>query len=375
MTGPTTARRALPWLLIAGLAAVLGSSVAFAQDEEFRLGGKVRAGGIVTISADETVTGDLYVSGGQITVDGTVEGDLAAAGGQVTVSGSVGGDLLIGTGAATVSGEVGGDARIGSGQVTVSGSIGEDLAVGSGQVTISSSGTVGEDFVFATGQTTLDGTVEGDVSGATGDYVRRGTVGGTEDVEVPPPRTVGDRVLDAVQRFVAILAIAALLLWLYPRPLTGGAATLRRRPWASLGVGLLGMVGYVVVVAVFFVVMILLAIGFGFIGMEDLTGITVFSTLTAVNTLTYVAFLAAGFVAHAVVGLVIGRLVSQSETGGGRWLALILGVLLIVILSALPVVGWFFGLIASIFGFGALILEFWPWRRREPAPATSAATA
>jgi hypothetical protein len=368
----------LPWLLIGILTALLGTSVALAQ-EDSHLGGKLRGGSDVLVPADETVSGDLYVTGGIVRVEGNVEGDLVASGGQVNVSGQVGGDLLIGSGQATVSGDVTGDVRIGSGQASVSGSIGEDLAVASGQVTLSSSGTVGEDFVFATGQTTLDGTVEGNVSGSTGDYTRRGTVLGTEDVEVlQRAPTTGDRVVDAIQRFVAILAIAALLMWLFPRALDGAAATLRRRPLASFGVGLLGMVGFIVLIIVFFVLMILLAIGLGFIGLEDLVGLTVFSTLTAVHGASYLMFLAMGFVAHAVVGLVIGGLFARGrETSGQRWLALILGVLLIVILSALPGVGWFIGLLTAIFGLGALILEFWPWGRRaaatptvEPAPAT-----
>lgn len=369
--------RTLAWLLLATLAVVVGSSVAVAGQEESRLGGKLRSGNSIVIPADESISGDLYVTGGQIRIDGTVEGDVAAAGGQVQVTGDVGGDLMIGSGTADVSGTVDGDTRIGAGQITVTGSIGEDLAVGAGQVTLASSGTVGEDFVFGSGQTTLDGTVEGDVSGSTGNYRRTGTIGGVEDVRVVRDRepTAGDRILDAAQRFVAILAIAALLLWLFRRSIEGPAATLRRRPWASLGVGLLGMVGFIVLVVVAFVLMILLAIGLGFIRMDDLVGMTVFTTLTAVHGATYLFFLLVGFVAHAVVGLVLGGLVaSRSADRGWSSLGLILGVLAVVVLTAIPVVGGWFGFVIAAFGLGAIILEFWPWRRREaattPAPAT-----
>jgi cytoskeletal protein CcmA (bactofilin family) len=365
-------RARVAWLIVGGVAVVLGSSVAGAQESQ--LGGKLRSGGEVVVSADETVAGDLYASGGQIRIDGAVEGDLIAAGGQVQVSGEVRGDLLVGSGNVDISGRVRGDARLGAGQVTVSGSIGEDLIAGSGQATITSSGQVGEDFIFGTGQTSLDGEVVGNVLGSTGSYSRAGTVGGSEDVTIARGRepTPGDRILDAVQRFVAILAIGALLLWLAPRVVEGAADTLRRRPLASLGVGLLGIVGFVVLVLVVLLAVILLAIGLGLIRLDDLVGVTIFGAGTALTGVGFLFFLAVSFVAQAVVGLAVGR-VMIGIAPARRWLALVLGVLVVVVLSAIPVVGGWLGVLIALFGLGALILEFWPWRRRAPEPAPVAA--
>ncbi len=361
-------RERVSWVVLGGLVVILGSSVALAQ--EIKLGGKLRAGDEVVIPSDETVDGDLYAAGAQVRIDGTVDGDLVAASGQVQVSGEVTGDVLAGSGNVDISGQVGGDARVGAGQVTVGGSVGEDLVVGSGQVTLTSSGSVGEDFIFGTGQTTLDGDVTGDVLGSTGAYTRRGTVGGTEDVTIVRRKdvTAGDRILDGVQRFVAILVVGALLLWLLPRVVNGGAETLRRRPWASLGVGLLGMVGVVVLVAAIILAAVLLAIGFGLIRMDDLVGITIFAMTTVLHGLAFVFFLTVAYGAQAVVGMALGRLAVGSEPAR-RWGALALGVLLVAVLSSLPVAGGWFGLVFAVFGLGALILEFWPWRSRTPQPA------
>jgi cytoskeletal protein CcmA (bactofilin family) len=376
VAGKRTRRGRLVWVVLGGLAVILGSSAAFAQEQESRLGGKLRSGGEVVVPPDETVSGDLYASGGQVRIDGTVEGDLIAAGGQVQVSGEVGGDMLVGSGNVDISGQVGGDARLGAGQVTVSGSIGEDLVAGSGQATITGSGQVGEDFIFGTGQTSIDGEVVGNVLGSTGSYSRAGTVGGTEDVTIAreKERTVGDRILDAVQRFIAILVIGALLLWLAPRFIEGAADTLRRRPWASLGVGLLGCVGFLVLCILIFLAMILLAIGLGLIRLDDLVGVTIFGGTTALTGVVFVFFLAIAFVAQAVVGLTIGR-VMIGISPVRRWLALVLGVLVVVVLSSIPVVGGWLGAIIALFGLGALILEYWPWRRRAPAPAPMGARA
>jgi hypothetical protein len=354
------------WVVLGGLVVVLGSSVALAQ--EIKLGGKFRTGREVVVAADETVTTDLYATAGFVRIEGTVEGDVVASGGNVEISGQVGGDLLVGSGNAEISGEVTGDARIGAGRVLVTGSIGEDLSVGSGQTTLS--GTVGEDFLFGTGQTSLQGTVEGNVVGSTGDYSRTGTIGGTEDVNVVErgDPTFGDRVLYALQRFVAIVLIGALLLWLLPRAVDGAAATLRRRPWASLGVGLLGALGFVVLIVLIFLVMILLSIAFGLLQLDTLLGATVFGSLTGVTMVTFLFWLLVFFGAQAVVGMVLGRLAVGTEASQ-RWLALILGVLIVVVLFSIPIAGIVLGILIALFGLGAVILEFWPWRRRAPEPA------
>ena len=364
MTSKKPKRWRVVWVVLGGLVVLLGSTVAFAQ--EIRLGGKFRTGREVVVAADETVPGDLYAAAGFVRIEGTVEGDVVASGGNVDVSGQVRGDLLVGTGNADVSGEVAGDVRIGAGRALVTGTVGEDLAVSSGQVTLS--GTVGEDFLFAAGQTSLEGTVEGNVLGTTGAYDRTGTIGGSEDVNVVErgDPTFGDRVLYALQRFVAILLIGALLLWLVPRAVDGAATTLRERPWASLGVGFLGAFGFIVLIVVIFLVMILLSIAFGLLQLETLLGVTVFGSLTLVTVVTFLFWLLVFFGAQAVVGMLLGRLAVGTE-GSRRWIALVLGVLIVVVLFSIPIAGIVLGIFIAAFGVGAVILEYWP-RRREPEP-------
>ncbi|HEX5948071.1 MAG TPA: hypothetical protein VFZ45_00750 [Actinomycetota bacterium] len=367
-----TPRGRVAWVVLGGLVVVLGSTVAFAQ--EIQLGGKFRTGREVVVGADETVTTDLYATAGFVRIEGTVEGDVVASGGNVDVSGQVGGDLLVGSGNVDVSGEVAGDVRLGAGRALVSGTVGEDLAVSSGQTTVS--GTVAEDFLFATGQTSIEGTVEGNVVGTTGSYSRTGTIGGTEDVNVVErgDPTLADRGLYAIERFVSILLIGALLLWLFPRVVDGSAATLRERPWASLGVGVLGAIGVIVLIVLIFVVMILLSIAFGLLQLETLIGATVWGSFTGIAVISFLFWLLVFFGAQAVVGMFLGRLAFGTEVSR-RWISLILGVLIVVVLFSIPIAGIVLGILIALFGLGAVILEYWPWRRRgEPAvvPAPAA---
>ncbi|HEV3475639.1 MAG TPA: polymer-forming cytoskeletal protein [Actinomycetota bacterium] len=359
------------WVIVAAVPVLVAAALVF--DQQTRLGGKLRAGGQIVIPPQETVQGDLYAMGGDVRIEGTVEGDLVAMSGQVQVSGAVGGDLLVAGGTVDISGQVDGDARVGAGQLTVGGSIGEDLFAGTGQATITSSGEVGEDFVFGTGQTTLDGQVADDVLGGTGRYVRRGSVGGTEDVTITrrkDDRAAAGVLLDALQRFLSLLAVAALFLWLAPRIVEGAADTLRRRSLASLGVGALGAVAAVVGVVAFVFIAALVGIALGLLRLEDLVGVLIFGTATAVTGFAFVVYVALGFVAQAVVGLMLGRLALGADRRL-RWWALALGVLAVVLVSIIPIVGPFLGLIISVLGLGALILEFWPWR---PAPQPARAT-
>jgi hypothetical protein len=63
----------------------------------------------------------------------------------------------------------------------------------------------------------------------------------------------------------------------------------------------------------------------------------------------------------------LGRLAVGTEASR-RWLALILGVLIVVVLFSIPIAGIVLGILIALFGLGAVILEFWSRRRRQPEP-------
>ena len=356
-------------ILVAAAFVLFGTSVAFAQDNS--LGGKVRSGQDVVIPAGQTVEGNLYVSGGTVRVEGTVTGDLVAAGGQVEVSGEVKNDLLATGGTIDVSGRVDGDARLVGGRVVVSGPIGQDLVLGAGQATVTSSAGVGQDLVFGAGQMTLDGRVTGSVLGSTPNYTKNGTVGGTENVTVAEQGekaepTVASRLVDGLQRWIGILAVAALALWLLPRFLRGTADSVRRRPLPSLGFGVLGIIGLVVFVVAVLIAAVLLAVVFGLLGLGDLVALALFGALALLVIAGFVFFAIVTFLAPAAVGLALGALALGDEPRSRRWLGLVLGLLVVVILTSLPVVGGWLGLLVMLLGLGAAVRLAWSRRRRPP---------
>lgn len=365
-------RRAVLAATAAFLIASVATSVAVAQTE--MLGGKLRAGDTVTVGRGETLDYDLYAFGGTIAVDGTVNGDVVAMGGDVSIGGTINGDLVIAGGTVTVNGLVEGDVRVAAGQLAIGGSVGEDVLLASGQATIN--GQIGQDLIFWAGQVGRAGSVGGNIVGGAGEYSGTGSVGGDEDVTVgeeepPPARAVpADRVADGLRQFVVVVAIGALGLWLAPLGMRAAEAALRWRPLASLGSGLLAFLGYIVLVIVALVAMVLLAIVLGLLGFGGLVAIEVISILLAIGVVTVGYVIAIAFVADAIMGLVLGRLVAP-RFATNRWQELALlagGAAAVVILTSLPGVGGWLKLLVIVLGLGGIALAGW---RRWRAPAAT----
>jgi hypothetical protein len=362
------------------LAVALASLSTGAAAQQTELGGKVRSGREVTIPAGETVQGDLVASGGTVRVDGRVDGDLLASGGQVVVAGTVTGDVLVGAGSATISGEVGGDLRAGAGQARIEGTVGEDAVLGVGQGTVTSEAQIGGDLIFGAGRMQMDGAVAGSVLGSTGDYTGDGSVGGSERVNVSQPAeerepTLADRAVDALRRYVSLLVIGVLLLWLLPRVFRGAAEAARRRTLVSLGVGLLGFLAVIVALVLVVLATVLVAVVLGLLGLGSLAGVAVFGGLLVAAIIVFVFVLAVGFAAQATVGLALGRLVLRGEGRSflGGLGALALGLLVVVLVAAIPVAGGWLEALVVLLGLGALLLMARPGRRGDSQPSLEAA--
>jgi cytoskeletal protein CcmA (bactofilin family) len=363
---------------IAVLAILTG--VALAQGA---LSEKLRTGNTVTIAAGETVPNDLYAFAGTVRVDGTVDGDLIASGGLVDVTGTVTGDVLAAGGSVNISGTVGGDARIAGGTLSVGGAIKEDLLATGGQLTVTSSGAIGEDLIAGTGQLTIDGAVTGDVLARTGTYSKGGTIGGTEDVTITTrdgqpaepgqpgaAPTATQQVIDAVRHFLVVVLVGALLIWFAPRAYAAMKTALRQRPLPSAGWGIVAILGFAVLIIVVLIVVILLAIAFSLLGFSDLVGLDVLAGIVAILGASLLFAVVAGYVADALVGVVLASLVMRGENPS-RWrelAVLAVGAAVVVLLSSLPIVGPWVKLVVILLGLGAVLIAWMRPRRTDTAP-------
>jgi cytoskeletal protein CcmA (bactofilin family) len=378
---PRLARSSKAAVISAAVLTLIVAGFALAQTA---VDDKLRTGDSVTVPAGETVPNDLYAFAGTVRIDGTVDGDLVATGGTIDIPGTVTGDVLAAGGNVSITGTVGGDARAAGGTLSVGGSVAEDLAAAGGQVTLSQSATVGEDMLASAGRLTVDGAVTGNLTASTGSYAKSGTVGGTEDVRITaqgpqpvptaPEQSATGQVIDAIQHFLVVLLAGGLLIWLAPRAYAATKEAIQRRPLPAAGWGLLGMVGYVVVLIAIVIAMVVLAVIFGIVGFDDLVGLDVLGGIVAILGVTLGFVIVCAYLADAIVGAAIVGLFMRGQPSATRareFGVLALGAAAVVLLSSIPVIGPWVKLVVIVLGLGAVLLVWWSARRPAPPPPVS----
>jgi cytoskeletal protein CcmA (bactofilin family) len=372
-------RRLLLVVALFAAVATLSLPAALAATQQTGPERKFRSGTTVTVAANETLQHDLYAVGSTVNIDGRIEGDLVAMGSTVTVRGAVTGDIAATGGTVVLSGPVDGDIRAAGGNVEIGGQVREDVLVGAGALTLTSSAQVGQDLIFGTGSTNLAGNVAGNVLGSTGGYTRTGTVRGLERVEISEGEEaerlaplLASRILDVVRRYLSVVLFGVLLLWLAPQVIRGAATLIRERPLPSVGWGLGALVIAVGLLIVLFIALLVIVIPLGILGFDGLVATSIFGTLLGGSLLTFLLLVVFFFIADAIVGFAIGRLILGS-TGQPSLdkpiIALLLGVLIVVILTAIPVVGGLLHALSFLFGLGGLVLVLWRGLRGRPETA------
>jgi cytoskeletal protein CcmA (bactofilin family) len=385
--------------------------------------------GAQTLTVEGTVQGDLVAAGGTVRVNGgTVEGDVISAAQTVIINGTVEDDVRI-AGQALLVGEdaqveddliaagysletgrgstVGGELLYGGYQALVAGTVGENVRGGmtafelsgevGGNVNVEVDGggaqPAGDQFALGpsavpipsveSGLTLTDtARVGGDLryeSSSRGEIAPRAQIGGDVSYEQRPTEEVQPTqtgalavLLDSVRRFVVLVLIGLLLVWLAPRLVRGAADTVRSQPLLSLGWGVLDFLIVGVLVFIVLAATILLAIVFGLITLGGLIpAIVSIGVLT--DAVVVVAFLISIFyLAPVVVSYLGGRMLLgqfQPNRASGRVLPLVIGILLYVILRAIPILGAVVALVVVLLGLGAL--SIWSWRTLRGAGAST----
>lgn len=143
-----------------------------------------RSGEQVEVKSDETINGDLYITGNQILIAGTVKGDLFILGADAVISGTVEGDLFFGGRTLTLLGEVKDDVRMGGTAFTLgpTGKIGDDFLAGGYSIETQPGSRIGGQMIVGANQVLLGGTSVGDVNAAVNGFQLDGSVQGNLNV-------------------------------------------------------------------------------------------------------------------------------------------------------------------------------------------------
>lgn len=279
-----------------------------------------------TIRTNRMVGENLYAAGYEVSVEAPVGKDVIAAGNRVEIgpNATVAGDVLAGGQTIVVRGPVTGSVKLTGRTVEIAGPI-----FGSADITA-------REIRFAEGAR-IDGTLS---------YTSR------EAVNVPPNVIASDRVTDnvdanqgpsaagwiafGVAAIVILLALAALFALVFRDRLARTRAVIAARPWRDL------LLGIIATSALFGSILVLAA---------SLIGIPL---IPVVILLTPFAIIA-GYLttAHAIGAVVVKRARLAPVNFGAAFGATALGVLILVLVSAIPILGWMIAVLAVIVGIGA----------------------
>lgn len=354
-----------------------------------------RAGNMVIVS--DPVRDDLYISGGTVQSIAPVDGDLAVVGGTVTVTGAVTGSVLAAGGTLTFGGAVGRTLRAAGGSLTITGRVASDAVVAGGNIEIGPNAEIGRDLVVAAGTMQVSGAVHRNALLSGGQVILSGTIQGDTEVranglivlptarlqgrlrytaETPAEIHPGAQVVGGIERLPArvaqprtdafkspylrlflgvlealwLLALGLVAIALVPHRVRIVAEQIR----TQFGISLL--VGFILLVTVPVGAVLLFA---------TIIGIP----LSAIAMLLYFATLCPAMIFSAVW---LGELVTtgwfrRPSASTSLYLALMIGVLILVILFALPWLGWIFRVLAVLVGFGAFWASVWNTRNRPPS--------
>lgn len=370
---------------------------------------------------DGTVNGNVFAFGSIVTLNGIINGSMFVGAQNVVVNGEVTGSLFVGASALDLGSgaEVGRNVLFGGFSMTAKqgSSVGRDLLVAGYQTLLS--GDVERDVKVSAAALELAGRVGGDVQAmvdgtdgagqmpaffappgappmvapgirVSSDAEIRGELSYTSSVEQPggiraapeggivyatpqpgeagrpaEPRGVGVGVfgwlLDRVRTLITLLLLGGLALWLLPDLFNQLVEKARSQPAPATGWGLVTViVGYI---GAGLVALVILAIGilFSVITLGGLSGtvfgvgfsglaivVAVFNLLVQYGSKVAVAFLGGRWI--------LEKLIPQSA--GNKALALVLGVVLYVILRAIPIFGWLLSVFVTLLGLGAMWLLF-----------------
>ena len=113
--------------------------------------------------------------------------------------------------------------------------------------------------------------------------------------------------------------------------------------------------------------MLLVGLIFGRLDFAGLVAVDIVGALLAAFSLTFGLVVFSAFIADAIVGLAIGRLIAISD--GSRWadaIRLAIGSALVVIVTSFPDVGGIVKLLVILIALGAVTNVIWTSRQRPP---------
>ena len=179
--------------------------------------------------------------------------------------------------------------------------------------------------------------------------------------------------VDRVEAYITYLIVGLIFMWIFPKRFTEWVNKIRTSPLSVSGYGLLGLVialnGFVIIL-ILAAILLAIGLGLGYITLWQLAmyfwGISFSSLVLASFIYSLFVFYVSKTIAAFLIGLLILERISQ-DPHKHKVLVFALGLLIYVLLAAIPYFGWVVGIIAMVLGLGAVLLAFRESRQVTPA--------
>ncbi len=335
------------------------------------------------------IDGDLYAAGRDVTLGASTTGDVLAAASALTLSGTTSQDALLAGGRVSVSGPVGGDLRVVGGQVAVQSTVGEDALLAGGTVVVASGTIIHGDLLIFADTVVMDGTVDGQVEIHAHTIEWHGSAAGNVSVTASDSLT-----LSGAAHIVGSLTYQAPRAAVIDSGVVIDGGThfeLLENTGGQLGFDLFGfMVNMLIAViaAVLLVVLFpaftrravevaftdgsLIALkGFGLLIAWPIAGLLVLVTVLGAlpGLLLLCSYGIAVFLAMTLTPVLAGAMLAQwlKKEDGLRPAWASLGAIVIVLITALPVIGWLVRFILFLLAFGTICALAYRsiWQKRK----------
>ena len=359
------------------------------------------------------INNDLYAACEKIKIDGTIEGDLIGAASNIIINGHIVGSASAFAQDVRHSGRVDRTLRTFGQEIEIDGyvgrallAVGQHIAIGPAAIieqgvnlwgqSISISGTIrGDASTIEADTVIIDGTFEGDVRvvanhikikaatviagnltyetiDSTGIEISDGAV--IEGETVWTPCSTIDDADDEGDDFVSALVLSSskllaaflfgiIVVAVFRRHAVESYRQLRDRFTVSLASGFLALLGFAFSLMVLAISLVLMVVGL-ILSSTDSAAIGVVALVFSILMLPITSFTAVsgGIIFYAgkiVIAFLIGywivRIFKSNPIELGRW-QLLVGLIVLAVLFALPIVGFLVYLLVAIAGAGAIVL-------------------
>lgn len=138
---------------------------------------EVKTGNTVQINENDIIEGNLYIAGNNLSIDGTIKGDVICGAQTVNINGNIEGDVICGAQSLNINGSIGGSVRVAGNTININSAVARGAQAIGNSINLGKNANVGWDMFLAGATGLIQGKIAGDLHGAVANITIDGEVG------------------------------------------------------------------------------------------------------------------------------------------------------------------------------------------------------